>query len=814
MEKRISLNGKWNGICLNSDGTQKMQFKGSVPGCVHTDLIGNAIDYDIFYRDNAEKCQWIENMDWEYSRNFTITEIYNNEQLVFEGLDVYCDVFLNDILLGSCNNMFIKHVFDISDKLIIGKNTVKVHFYSPIAAVEGKEVLNGAFTTERLHTRRIQCTYGWDWVGRFVTCGIYRDTYIRIPDGLCTKNVYVYTECIGDTSAQIVFEADFENYDNGGIVNAEIRSPEGNIIYSHNFYINEPELKEYIDIKNPKLWYPHGYGEQPLYTLIVGDKKTKFGIRTVRILQEQDEKGSEYYNKCLEIKQTPSAKEYDHNDEFSGFVLLVNNIPIMCKGANWVPCEPFPSAERNDKITRLLELSKHAGVNMLRIWGGGVFEKTHFYDECDRLGILLTQDFLMACGKYPENYPDFIEQLAKETVYAAITLRNHPSLMWWSGDNENAIFGCDDKEDYKGRTVTHKSIIPVLNRLDPRRRFLLSSPYGGKYYASKTAGTTHNTQYLGYVWDYIEKTDMQDYKEYFKTYSARFIAEEPTLGATFLPSLKKIMTDKDLYDDSEMWLYHTKGNPAMSKEVFDYTLMFASKVFGDFKNGYDRFFKLKYLQYEWMRISFETVRRNKGFCNGIIYWMLNDCWPTAASWSIIDYNCLPKPAYYCFKRCANPIVASITDGEDGYELYISNDSLNNCELKLKLSLVYGNFVKNICEDNVLVEANSTKMVKNLKVTQLFDEQVIVCDVYNSEVKDRAFFKNGALLINKTDAVKVIEQTEESIVVTADSYIHAVELEGEYLFGDNYFSLLPGEVKEVSLRKLSENSELTVTCYTI
>ena len=814
MEKKISLNGLWQGVCADKNGAEQFRFDGTVPGCVHTDLAGTVLDYDIFYRDNNAKCQWIEDMNFEYSRSFTLEEIPENAELVFEGLDVYCEVFLNGNLLGRCEDMFITHRFPLSGRLSIGENRISVVFRSPIAEVEGKETLPAAFTAERLHTRRMQCTYGWDWVARFVTCGIFRDVYIRSTEGLCAKNLYVYTTHVGKTSAQVVFEAEFENFEKGEHITAEILSPLGERVYSGRFYVNENHLKVYVDLKNPKLWYPHGYGEQPLYTLKVGEKSTAFGIRVVRIVEEKDEVDSEYYKKCLEIKQTPSGLEFDRNTEFSGFVLTVNDLPIMCKGGNWVPCEPFPSAETPEKITKLLELGKLCGVNMLRVWGGGIFEQQHFYDECDRLGILVTQDFLMACGKYPEEDENFLNLVRKETEQAAYTLRNHPCLMWWSGDNENAFEGSDDAEDYRGRRVTHESIMPVLNRLDPQRRFLISSPYGGNLFPSKTVGTTHNSQYLGNIFPYILDTDMTDYKEYWKLYTARFIVEEPAIGSANLPTLRRFMTDEDIFEGRDIWLDHSRGNPALSTELFDYAQAFASKVLGEFKDGADRFFKLKYLHYEWVRITFETARRNKGFCNGLIYWMFDDCWPAAVSWSIVDYYCNPKPAFYSFKRAAKEVVASVTTEGDRFEFYVSNDALVSKKATLKISAVCGKKAEVLYEGEADIPENRSFVAKTLPLSVLKATDLIIFEVIGEDFYDRAFWKQGALPLAKNDSLKVVAKGDDFVTVTTDTYIHAVEFEGEYLFEDNYFSLLPCETRTIKTKKLGTNTELKIEGWSV
>ncbi len=814
--KTISLNGYWQGECFKSNGVKKFSFSGKVPGCVHTDLAGEYIPKNIFYRNYADECRWIEECNWQYTKSFNLASIPECARLVFEGLDTYADIYLNGIHVGGTDNMFISHTFDVSGLLRKGDNTVSVYFRSPVREVEGLENRDGAFTTERMHTRRIQCTYGWDWVARFVTCGIWRDVYLDLTHGFSVKSVYVYTEQILDSSAQIVVEAEFDNYKNGNTVEIEIINPNGQTVYSHRRFCKEAALKEYVDLADVQLWYPAGYGRQPLYTLRICGKEFTFGVRIVTVLQLPDEKDSPYYRKCLEIKNSVSGKIYDKNENFSGFQLLINGIPIMCKGANWVPCEPFPSAEDDKKITELLSLAVEGGANMLRVWGGGIFEKQHFYNECDRLGILVTQDFLMACGHYPEEKQEFITQLQKETEFAAYELRNHPSLVWWSGDNENAVWGSDEAEDYKGRTAIHEGIMPVLNRLDPKRRFMLSSPCGGNTYASKTVGTTHNTQYLGdSIFPYILDTPMNDYKEFFSSLLARFIAEEPTLGAVSLPSLRRFMTDDDIFNSDSMWKYHTKDNPCLAFTLFDLLQTFAGKVLGDFKNGADRFFKLKYNQFEWIRVSMENIRRNRGFINGIVYWMWNDCWPASSGWAFVDYYCLPKASFYSFKRCAKQVIASISKADD-YEVYLCNDGLEERCVTLNLSFIKNGNETQITSDKVCVSAAKSEKVYSLPLSAVPDDAILICNVTDGRLIDRAFYKHGALPLIPTDAVNILSQDECSITVTADRYVHAVELEGEYIFDDNYFSLLPYEQRTITFRSSStaKSTALTVIGYTV
>ena len=205
-------------------------------------------------------------------------------------------------------------------------------------------------------------------------------------------------------------------------------------------------------------------------------------------------------------------------------------MPIFCKGANWVPCEPFPSEETPEKIERLLSMAQKAHMNMIRVWGGGIFEQDAFYETCDRLGLMVTQDFLMACGRYPEWSDDFLAHLRMEARHAALRLRSHACLVWWTGDNENGMDGDEDMVDYGGRRSALRAIGPVLEQLDPNRPFLPSSPDGGRPYGSITRGTTHNTNDIGEWFSYIRHHDMQDYRTYFDGYLSRFCAEEPVMG--------------------------------------------------------------------------------------------------------------------------------------------------------------------------------------------------------------------------------------------------------------------------------------------
>ncbi|MBE6911924.1 MAG: hypothetical protein E7473_05310, partial [Ruminococcaceae bacterium] len=402
----MDLNGKW--ILKGFDEkNNEISLVASVPGCVHTDLIKNGMIKDLYFRDNVNSYRWVEKKNFTYEKTFFVDEVYGNAYIEFDGLDTYCDVSLNGIKIGEADDMFTPYEFCADSALKKGENVLTVAFRPPVAEVKDMPEREGVFARERMNTRRMQCTYGWDWVDRFVTMGIYRDVRLAFRKTNEISNVYVFTKRITPYSAQIKAEIEFRDVvPEKNTVRIKIYSPDGKIVYSKRRTILKETMDESFDIPSPQLWYPSGYGEQPLYKLVIETsssvKEAVFGIREITVVQLEDVSGSAEDLKCKEMRDDEFFASRENHEKTACFTVVVNDVKITCKGANWVPCEPFPSAETPEKIGRLLRLAKDAGTNMLRVWGGGIFEQDFFYEECDRLGILVTQDFLMACGTYPE----------------------------------------------------------------------------------------------------------------------------------------------------------------------------------------------------------------------------------------------------------------------------------------------------------------------------------------------------------------------------------------------------------------------------
>ena len=817
--RSTDLCGAWNGECIFPDNS-RYEFVGTVPGSAINDLINAAqLPEDIFWRDNADAVLRFENCDYVYKKSIEFRGEYKNVLLRFERIDTYADVFLNGEKIYHSENGNIRHDIDVTNRVKQGNNIVEVRLYSSREWVKDMPLYSGAFTCERMNTRRMQCTYGWDWVARFLTCGLGECSLIIAEDiEIFPENVYIATVEVDDESATVRADITFPFEYGGRILNFTVLAPDQSTVCKVLKYCKEAFVRLDFDIPAPELWYPLGYGSQPFYTLVIGtDDRTlyseKFGIRTVKIMQLPDHEGSDNYALCLSVKN----KEYDFNDAFSGFVVKINGKKVFCRGANWVPCVPYACGNIDARQTEILELCALAGVNMLRIWGGGAFESKHFYSECSRLGIMVTQDFLMACGEYPEKEDWFIEELKKEAEYAVRLCRNQACLMWWSGDNENAVNGCDTDEDYRGRRSAYEGIAPVLYREDPYRRFLPSSPFGGKLYASNTVGTTHNTQYLGQFLEYLVNDDLINYKDEFKKYRARFIAEEPQLGAVSLPSLRRIMNDDDIYNNEEMWRYHTKSNPALPMGPFDYLKIMTEKVLGAFSDPCDKLFKLQYMQYEWLRVVMEQAKRERAFCSGMIFWMMNDCWPSSSGWALIDYFNLPKQAFYSFKRCAKPIIASVDCDNGIYRVYVVSDDVEqDVRVSVKILSSDRRSVKEIENLVCRTAKHSSKAVYEAE-NVLQSGEVLVCDIEGEFGHDRAFYSHGSLYIEPVDINYTIDKQACVVKITAkEKYVHAVAITGNAVFEDNCFSLMPYESRTVSYQALNEcaDESLLVEAYTL
>lgn len=828
MTDLISLNGPWRVIGTDPAGGSSIEVDGAVPGHVHPDLQRAGRIPDPFWRDGADECQWVERWNWRYERTFTLDESFDRTwaEIEFAGLDTYASITLNGTEVGRTSNMLVPHRFEVGQMLRAGENTIAVDFSNIWSMIEGKRLdYPCAFDTpERLHVRRMQCTFHWDWVNRFVSYGIWRSVTIRSYDRACVRDVFVYTKSIASDAADLSLTLETERRTDGPITaEVQVLDPCGAIVWSKDLTVESGSESMEVQTPNPRLWWPAGYGDQPLYrcqvTLrasdgsVVDTRETTFGIRTVEIEEIVDAPGSPEMERTLALRAKFPNDDRNGDAPGSSFTALVNGERIFCRGGNWVPADPWPSRVTPEWYDNLVRLVRDGNMNCLRTWGGGIYEQKAFWDACDRYGILVCQDFIMACARYPEDDPEFMDAIRLEAPKAIRMLRNHPSLAWWNGDNENGMNGDADDPAYWGRKVAEEITGPACAELDPSRLFLPTSPYRGKPNNCMTTGDCH---FSSLPWDRdVLAGDLHEYKQRISDHVGRFMSESTSAGTPSMRSLLKFLTPEDLADPTQRLLYfHTKDNPYLETRLYDVQTILATKLFGQTDDLQTRIRRQGHLQHEWIRLVMEATRRSKWYCGGILFWMYNDCWP-ATGWSLVDYYGIPKAGWYAMKRGSQPLIASIDDAGDAYRIWICNDTLapveGSCALRVQPWSVDPRWQREL---PISVPANSSVVVGTIAKSEIHGlglDSILVCDLTANACADRAWHFAGMPSEMTPPPATLTVRREHTpgggrITISTDTYARVVTLDADLAFSDNYFDLLPGEARVVEYALPSDTVE--------
>ncbi|GBG05802.1 beta-mannosidase [Paenibacillus agaridevorans] len=829
MSETINLGGQWE--LTGSDATgqrEPVTVEALVPGHVHHDLQLGGIIADPRVGYNAEECQWIESMQWKYKKTFELERIPEGYPVLhFEGVDTYAAIYLNGIRLGRTDNMFVNYRFEVAGVLRTGRNELEVVFSTVDEALKGKPYGNyeAAFTNERVYVRRMQCTFGWDWVNRFVSYGIWRPVRLAFEPAATIADVYVYTQSLDASGAAIRYCLEVGRRLSEPLrAEATMRDPRGNVVWQADKPIFGDKLELTASLREPELWWPAGYGDQPLYTVettirtasgrALQTRVVQFGVRTVRIQQLQDAPGSREAEMTTRLREQFSL--WDHNGDRPGssFSLLVNGREIYCNGANWVPVDPFPSRVDEKHYAHLLRLARDSHFTMIRCWGGGIIEPEIFWSECDRLGLLVSQDFLMACGKYPEDDEEWTRSLRAEAETGIRALRNHPSLVWWNGDNENAMFYDEENPAYPGRKVAETITGRLCAELDPSRPFMPSSPFGGSPNLSFTVGTSHVTGIMLEMIEYLRTHDMDDYRDYFSSFISRFCPEFPMFGTPEIHSMRRFMSEEQLQDPTfKMIEYHTKNHPGLT----DFSLFKALELLGEkltpsTDNIVERIRRMSFVQRELTQIVVESYRRNRFYTGGLLFWMYNDCW-SASGWSLVDYYGYPKGGYYGIKAASKPVIASVErDRTNGSILcWVCNERLEQSNgigrlFVLSLDAEATDKAMWSSEFEFAVAPGSSAAAATFDDAELRsyldNRHVLVMEIEGAFGTDRSVWFTGrpAELQLAPSEARIAKRTDAegggTLIVTANRYAHSVMLHGEYVFSDNYFELLPGESKTV------------------
>lgn len=764
-----------------------------VPGTVHTDLLANKVIPNPFFGANEKQLQWIENEDWQYQTIFTISknELSNqNCELQFDGLDTFAEVYLNGTKILSANNMFRTWKVDVKKHLKIGQNKLEITFAS--AVKKGKEEAKKLSYTlpgdEKIFSRKAQYHFGWDWGPRFVTAGIYKKVVLHFWNNATITNVKTNQDLTSKNLAKVEFDVELYS-----IATALYELKINDKTQLVNVKKGTSNLSLTYEIKNPKLWWPNGLGEAHLYPFeisltknnqIIDSKKLNIGLRTIELIQEKDTIGKSFFFK-------------------------VNGQPVFMKGANVIPPDSFLPRATDSVYKSIVKNAVNANMNMLRVWGGGVYAEDSFYDECDKKGILVWQDFMFACAMYPGDEV-FLENVKQEVNDNVSRLQNHPSLALWCGNNENNEgwhnWGWQKQYNYSEADSTkiwndyqklfHELIPQTLDRLLPKNenRYWPSSPSIG--WGRKESLLSGDAHYWG-VWWGNEPFEM------YRQKVGRFMSE---YGFQSMPDVKTFQAfakSDELNFDSEAVKNHQK-HPTGYKTINEYM----ARDYQVPTNFEDYVYVSQLLQADGMKIAIEAHRTDQK-CMGTLFWQLNDCWPVT-SWSSVDYFGRWKAFQYQAKRSFENVLISVKENEVNYEIYLVSEASHSDTVKFEIELLdfYGKLVE---KDEVVfdITADTRDLFVALPKENYSDNNLkglvlsVSCILQNGQKTNALYYfvkpKDLQLTQPNIQLTKINELTYEitTDVLAKNVYLSAVE---EVFFSDNYFDILPGQKVIIKLSK--------------
>ncbi|NRS89275.1 beta-mannosidase [Flavobacterium sp. 7E] len=787
----------------------------TVPGSVHTDLISNGIIEDPFDRLNEKDIQWIDKKDWEYESSFKVdNSIFEKEkiELNFKGLDTYATVYLNDSLLLKTDNIFVGWQVDCKQFLKLGKNQLKIVFDSPVnVGLKMREDLgyqlpnavndqseNGGLGKKQVavFSRKPGYHFGWDWGPRLVTSGIWQDIELNAWDNATIEDVYIKQKEISTELAVLSAEIEIIATHN---FNSEVIIKVDSVLAIQKTIQLKKGINKFkipLEIKNPSLWWTNGLGTQKLYKIEVELKKDKelvasnsknIGIKTLKVIQQKDSVGESFY-------------------------FELNGHPVFMKGANYIPQDVFLNRISVEDYEEVVNNMVEANYNMIRIWGGGIYEKEIFYDLCDQKGILVWQDFMFACAMYPGDVA-FLQNVKKEAIYTVKRLRNHTSIALWCGNNENLtawknwgwineIVNTQGQEVvdkvWKGYTdVFHKILPQVVEELDNDTFYWASSPTSARGVdATYTSGDYHYWK----VWG--NQAPISTYNEAIP----RFMSEYGFQSFPEFSSVKKYTEKQDWDIYSEVMESHQRSNIGNKNIEFYMDPMYKKPK--DFQSF---LYVSQLLQAKAMKIAIEAHRRNMPYCMGSLYWQINDCWPVA-SWSSIDYYGNWKASHFKVKDLYKSVKTMFFEKDNQLEIHIVSDDLKNKTANLKVALMnfQGDVLDNF-EIPINIKSNSSNIYFKSELHKLLKENkranmFIVAELINEnkDVFDESlfFFENPKTLAltKPTFNLTVRKKENEGLVVEIISDVLAKDVRVNTTvagrFSNNYFDMVPNKKYEI------------------
>ena len=764
----------------------------TVPGCAHLDLMANGIIPDPFFSDNEKQLQWVGHSDWEYRASFTAGDLLKRDhvELLFEGLDTYADVYLNDSLLLRADNMFRRWEVNVKDLLKPGENNLNIRFHAPERIeAEKASMLDYELPDQRGFTRKAPDQYGWDWGPKLVTSGIWKPVFIRAWDGARIGDVQIMPGEINESRAvYTAFVNIFASIELPATVSVSVNNDRSQSVQK-DIRLSEGWNRVAVDlgIDDPRLWWPAGMGEQPLYRFEVElkspagteRKSTRTGIRKAELVMEKDSIGETFF-------------------------FRINGQPVFMKGANYIPQDNFPTRVTPEKYRQTLQTALDANMNMLRVWGGGIYEEDAFYDFCDENGILVWQDFMFACNMYPGDI-QFVENVRQEARHQIKRLRNHPSVVLWCGNNEVDEgwhnWGWQDALGYSPedsaevwnnyQQVFHELLPGAVAELAPHIPYVSSSPRIG--WGHEEALLEGDMHYWGVWWG----------EEPFEVYQekvGRFMSEFGFQGFPDLRTLDAVLDPADRDLASDPLRNHQKHPRGM--ELINIYMDREYPVPADL----DHYAYVSQLvQAYGMKTALEAHRRAKPRCMGTLYWQLNDCWPVI-SWSSVDYFNRWKAMHYFAREIFGDFLISFEQQDEGTAVFVISDKLISTNAWLELTLMdFNGTVKSNEKIEVDIAANSSEILLKREY-QGFDPQthllraVLTSDAgilaqnihYFVPVKEMDLMT--ATIVQEVTPVGTGLQIRLASDHLAKNVVLSCDVEGH--FSDNYFDLMPNESRIV------------------
>ncbi len=701
----------------NAEALMKLGFNTidnpTVPGSFQADYFRKVIKSDPYYADNVLELQKLENIHVWYYKKFEIPENAENPYLLFEGIDTVAEIYYNGTLVKKVDNMFVEHTVNLDNEA--KANEILIHIIPAAIAARNYVQPPSCFALEyneaSLYIRKPAHSFGWDIYPRAITSGIVRNVYLCEKKEDSINNVFVYTSDINyadNSAAGWIF---FNLNVSGDFITDYNVTIEGKCGESHFFTqkrIWHTTSRVGFSVKDCKLWWPKHYGKPNLYDVKISLYKNN---------ELCDTKELKYGIRMVELHRTDAVDDNGNGD----FSFYINNRRIFVMGTNWVPIDAM-YIRNTERYNKALDLLEDSDCNMVRCWGGGEYETEKFFDFCDEHGIMVWQDFAMACAVYP-NEDTFIDKLKTEVVQTVERLRNHPSLVIWCGDNE-----CDYGYIWKhwggynenpNNNVITRRVLPELLRLhDFTRPYLPSSPYFAEYNYMNNISTPER-----HVWGSREYFKNDEYKKN----TACFISETGYHGCPSVDSMKKFISPRQLwpYRDAygninDEWLIHCTSMERDPKALHAFRIHLLFKgvqvLFGSIPDDIQTFSKQSQIsQAEALKYYVERIRIRKWKKTGIILWNLLDGWPQFSD-AMVDYYFVKKLSYYYVKRSQN-LLCLMFDEPIGNKLslYGVNDFFDDKSVSYKVTNLYTGEV--VLKGETVIKGDSSTEIDNIIIEE-------------------------------------------------------------------------------------------------